>query len=181
MIMCMETFRYVSAQCFQTVLTDMQSAVHPLVISRMFWPSIPPSSFTLPPKLQKQVTPHLPVLNPDTREHSAQRDYESAFHHFKPDKRLRWLQHIGTATVRLELSDRAVEIEATPIQAAIAELLEERPAWTAAELGERLSFPDQAQMRIALAFWEAHGVVKEDVGRGEWGLLEYAEEGAAQG
>jgi len=32
---------------------EIKSVVHPLVISRMFWPNIPASSLHLPPKLQQ--------------------------------------------------------------------------------------------------------------------------------
>ncbi len=110
---------------------------------------------------------------------SAQRDYESAFHRFKPDKHLRWLQHIGTATVNLELSDRTVEAEATPLQASIAELFEASARWTVTDLCDKLCMSDQAQIRNALAFWAGLGVFKEDVVRGDWRLLENAEEGEA--
>jgi anaphase-promoting complex subunit 2 len=34
---------------------DIQSDVHPLIISRMFWPPIPASSFHLTPKLEAYV------------------------------------------------------------------------------------------------------------------------------
>jgi anaphase-promoting complex subunit 2 len=42
---------------------DIQSVVHPLVISRMFWPNMPASSLHLPPKLQRYVL--------DLRDHAA--------------------------------------------------------------------------------------------------------------
>ena len=100
--------------------------------------------------------------------------YEAAFHHFKPDKYLRWLQNIGTAVVKLELEDRIIETEATPLQASIAELFEEQSQWMTADLGERLFIEDQAQIRNALAFWASHGLVKDEPGG--WRILEIAEE-----
>lgn len=103
-----------------------------------------------------------------------QRQYETAFHHFKPDKRLRWLQHMGTATVKLELEDRVVEVEATPLQASIAELFERKDVWGTAALSEELGV-DLAQTRNGLAFWASEGVIKaEDK---HWRLLEVAEAG----
>lgn len=104
-----------------------------------------------------------------------QRQYETAFHHFKPDKRLRWLQHMGTATVKLELEDRVVEVEATPLQASISELFENQAVWEASAMSEKLG-TDLASVRNGLAFWANEGVVKEE--NGHWQLLEYAEEGA---
>ena len=104
-----------------------------------------------------------------------QQQYETAFHRFKPDKRLRWLQHIGTAVVKLELEDRVVEVEATPLQASISELFEEQAVWDAAAISERLGV-DLAQVRNGLAFWANEGVVKEE--GTQWRLLEVAEAGA---
>ncbi|WWD20956.1 hypothetical protein CI109_105434 [Kwoniella shandongensis] len=135
---------------------DAKSVVHPLVISRMFWPSIPSSSLHLTPKLQQ-----------------VQQQYEAAFHHFKPDKHLRFMQHIGTAHISLELEDRVVEVEATPLQAAIAELFEEKDTWKVGGLVERLEV-DQGNVRNALAWWAGKGVVKER--EGTWVLLERAED-----
>lgn len=99
--------------------------------------------------------------------------YEAAFHHFKPDKRLRWLQHIGTAVVKLELEDRVVEVQATPLQASISELYEHQATWEVQAMSEKLGV-DVAQVRNGLAFWANEGVVKEE--DGGWRLLEIAED-----
>jgi anaphase-promoting complex subunit 2 len=47
------TAAQVSCVCQRIARADIQSVVHPLVISRMFWPNIPASSLHLPPKLQQ--------------------------------------------------------------------------------------------------------------------------------
>ncbi|ORY29102.1 hypothetical protein BCR39DRAFT_593973 [Naematelia encephala] len=133
--------------------SDLKTNVHPLVISRMFWPPFQASSLHLPPKLA-----------------AVQEAYEAAFHRFKPDKRLRWLQNAGTPTVKLEFADRIVEVEATPIQASIAELFEQQAKWTTDELVQKLSLGNNGVVKNALAFWASHGVVKED--GGVWVLLE---------
>lgn len=134
-----------------------QSVIHPLIISRMFWPVIQSSSFHLTKKLE-----------------TVQTKYEAAFHHFKPDKRLRWLQEMGNVSVRLELEDRVVEVEVTPLQAAVAELFESQDRWTEADLMDRLVVGD-IPVRTALAVWASHGVLKEE--DGAWRLLEVVEEG----
>jgi hypothetical protein len=105
-----------------------------------------------------------------------QQDYEAAFHHFKPDKRLRWLQHIGTAVVKLDLADRMIEVEATPLQASISELFESQDTWDPQAMSDRLGV-DVFQIKNGLAFWANQGVVKEETG--VWKLLEYAEESVA--
>jgi anaphase-promoting complex subunit 2 len=50
-----------------------------------------------------------------------QRRYQEEFHRFKPDKYLKFLPHLGTVDIKLELEDRTVEVESTPLQATIIE------------------------------------------------------------
>lgn len=68
-----------------------------------------------------------------------------------------------------------VEVEATPLQAAVSELFETQAVWEATAMSEKLGV-DLAQVRNGLAFWANEGVVKEE--SGQWRLLEFAEEGA---
>lgn len=137
---------------------DVDSVVHPLIISRMFWPVIQSSSFHLTPKLE-----------------AVQTAYETAFHTFKPDKRLRWLQEMGKVTLNLELEDRrVVNVSVTPLQAAVVELFETQDRWSEEQLMEKLDV-DEMPIRAALAVWAGHGVLKDD--NGVWRLLEMVEEG----
>lgn len=76
--------------------------------------------------------------------------------------------------VKLDLADRVVEVEATPLQASITELFENQDTWTVQAMSERLGV-DLFQIRNGLAFWANEGVVKEE--KGVWRLLEIAEEG----
>ena len=76
--------------------------------------------------------------------------------------------------VKLELVDRVVEVEATPLQASITELFENQDTWDVQAMSDRLGV-DLFQVRNGLAFWANEGVVKEE--KGVWRLLENAEEG----
>jgi hypothetical protein len=80
---------------------------------------------------------------------------------------------MGTAVVKLELEDRVVEVEATPLQASISELFEHQAVWDVQTMSEKLGV-DVPQTRNGLAFWANEGVVKEE--NGKWRLLEIAEE-----
>lgn len=79
--------------------------------------------------------------------------------------------------VRLELEDRVVVEDVTPLQAAIVELFEGdgNETWTEAALMEKLGV-DELALRGALAVWAAHGVLKDD--GVAWRLLEVAEDPA---
>jgi anaphase-promoting complex subunit 2 len=76
--------------------------------------------------------------------------------------------------VKLELADRTVEVEATPLQASITELFEDQYTWDVQAMSDKLGV-DLFQVRNGLAFWANEGVVKEE--KGVWRLLENAEEG----
>ena len=53
-----------------------------------------------------------------------QQDYQKRFQTLKPDKRLRWVPNVGTVELSIELDDRTLDLEVTPLQAAIVELFQ---------------------------------------------------------
>ncbi|KAG8426880.1 hypothetical protein J3459_007712 [Metarhizium acridum] len=61
---------------------------HSKILSRLFWPSLPKAPFTVP----------APVAE-------IQGKYEAGFEQLKTCRKLTWLDHIGTATVQLDLDD----------------------------------------------------------------------------
>lgn len=107
-----------------------------------------------------------------------QREYAAAFHQFKPDKHLRFLQHLGTARVKLELEDRVVEVDATPLQASIAEVLSEAgeggAGMTVASIADKINV-DEASVKAGLGWWRDKGVVRE-LGDDRWEVVERLEE-----
>jgi anaphase-promoting complex subunit 2 len=137
-------------------VADIQTSLHPLVISHRFWPPVPSTTLQLPPKLA-----------------SAQQAYEDAFHHFKPDKHLLFYQHLGTVTLNLEMADRTLQVEATALQAAVLEHMEGQVEWHVSQLADTLQ-TDEDAVHSALQFWAEEGVVQEQEG-GSWIVLEYAE------
>lgn len=79
-----------------------QPTLHTKILSRLFWPSLQESTFTLPP----QIT-------------DLQSQYSTAFSSLKPARKLTWLPALGHTTVELELADRTVVEECTTWQAAV--------------------------------------------------------------
>lgn len=132
---------------------DIESIAEPLIISRMFWPEVEQSSLHLTPKLKE-----------------VEEQYGAAFNKFKPDKHLRWVQELGKVTLRLEMADRVVEAEVTPLQACVAELFETQERWAPADLAERLGVETPVVLS-ALGVWEGYGLLREagDV----WETVEY--------
>lgn len=52
--------------------------------------------------------------------------YANGFAEFKPDKRLHWLPQLGTITLEVELQDRTIEAEVTPLEASVIALFGEK-------------------------------------------------------
>lgn len=55
-----------------------------------------------------------------------QTEYAKEFTKFKPDKKLRWLAHLGTVHLQLQLEDREVVADVPPLEAAFIELFSEK-------------------------------------------------------
>lgn len=51
-----------------------------------------------------------------------QLDYEQTYVRSRPDKKLRWLPQLGSVNITVELTDRALTLDVTPLQASIIEL-----------------------------------------------------------
>jgi hypothetical protein len=52
--------------------------------------------------------------------------YAQEFTIFKPDKKLKWLPHLGTVRLELQLDDRTVEADVLPLEAAFIELFSKK-------------------------------------------------------
>lgn len=98
-----------SVQEVQAKCLRKQNPMHPTIVSHLFWPALQSSRLRLPH--------HLAAL---------QQSYQQAFTSFKPDKYLRWMPHLGSVDVEIELDDRTLALQVTPLQAAVAELFQER-------------------------------------------------------
>jgi anaphase-promoting complex subunit 2 len=57
---------------------------------------------------------------------SMQDTFSKEFHTFKPDKHLRWLPLMGHVRMEVELEDRIIEKECSPLAAAVIELFLEK-------------------------------------------------------
>lgn len=53
-----------------------------------------------------------------------ERDFTAA----KPDKLIRWLHHLGTVSITVNLGDRALTVDALPMQHAVLELFTDKGA-----------------------------------------------------
>ena len=57
-----------------------------------------------------------------------QKAYEKQFNAFKPAKRVRWMTSLGSLSLEIELADRTLNVDVSPLDAAIIELVGESPS-----------------------------------------------------
>lgn len=179
--------------CLLTCL--LQSIVHPTIISRHFWPALESSDIVMPGQFQKFVIfPFRSVILIILYLRRLQEQYAAEFTTFKPDKRLRWLPHLGTVHLELQLEDRTIETDVPPLEAAFMELFSQKctcmltthvcestytndatALWSMDELITAVGSIDRAAALKALLTWVDLGVLKEDT-ENTFRLLETAEE-----
>ncbi|KAM4059680.1 anaphase promoting complex (APC) subunit 2 domain-containing protein [Hirsutella rhossiliensis] len=134
---------------------------HAKILSRLFWPSLRKEGFKVPP----------PVA-------AVQSQYEAGFEQLKTSRKLGWLNHLGSATVRLDLEDRCVELECKTYEAAVIYAFHDdgssgqpgprRRAFN--EIWQGLMI-DEELLELALGFWVSRRVLRK-VGNQTYELLE---------
>jgi anaphase-promoting complex subunit 2 len=102
--------------------------MHPTIISRHFWPALESSGIVMPGQFEKCVLCQLSLFigNCAHLSYRLQAQYAKEFSTFKPDKKLRWLPHLGTVHLELQLEDRKIMADVGPLEAAFIELFSEK-------------------------------------------------------
>ncbi|KAI0815513.1 Cullin family protein [Xylaria sp. FL0064] len=119
--------------------------IHAKILSRLYWPEAGEEDFALP---EAVVT--------------MQKAYASVFEHLKPSRKLKWLNHLGQATVELEFEDRTIVKQVRTYEAAVINAFSEQNAstWTFDELWMKLQI-DEDLLSAALQFWEKEQVLRK--------------------
>lgn len=126
---------------------------HTKILSRLFWPNLAKESFVVPP----------PVAE-------IQKQYDHGFEELKSSRKLTWLDNFGTATVKLELEDRTVELECKTYEAAVIYAFQDAPQRAFNDIWAELMM-DEDLLGLALRFWVGKRVLR-DVGNQTYAVLE---------
>lgn len=134
---------------------------HTKILSRLFWPSLPKEPFKVPEVIA-----------------GIQSQYEAGFEHLKSSRKLDWLDHLGSATVQLDLEDRSIQLECKPYEAAVIYAFQDADDSDAVkrtfnELWEKLMI-DEDLLESALQFWVGKKVLR-NVGDQTYVVLEKLE------
>ncbi|KAI1205676.1 uncharacterized protein F4807DRAFT_271002 [Annulohypoxylon truncatum] len=118
--------------------------IHARILSRLYWPEVGEERFHLPPSVTEM-----------------QKMYETIFEHLKPSRKIKWLNHLGQATVELELEDRTISEQVHTYEAAVIYAFSEEnsSSWTFDDLWMKLEM-DEDLLTAALEFWEKKHVLR---------------------
>lgn len=115
-----------------------------MILSAQFWPSLREERLELPQKIQ-----------------SALDAYTKAFETLKGNRTLTWKPHLGLVTLEIEVKDRTLSLQVSPVHATIILHFEQKAKWTLEELSSVMQVPSSSLKR-KIAFWQSHGIIKED-------------------
>ncbi|KAI2473066.1 hypothetical protein F4781DRAFT_260738 [Annulohypoxylon bovei var. microspora] len=123
---------------------DREWTIHARILSRLYWPEVGEERFLLPASVSEM-----------------QKMYETIFEHLKPSRKIKWLNHLGQATVELELEDRTVSEKVHTYEAAVINAFSEEnsSSWSFSDLWMKLEM-DEDLLTAALDFWEKKQVLR---------------------
>ncbi|XDG09135.1 hypothetical protein ABKA04_008750 [Annulohypoxylon sp. FPYF3050] len=123
---------------------DRDWTIHARILSRLYWPEVGEERFHLPPSVTEM-----------------QKMYETIFEHLKPSRKIKWLNHLGQATVELELEDRTISEQVHTYEAAVIYAFSEEnsSSWTFDDLWMKLEM-DEDLLTAALEFWVKKHVLR---------------------
>ncbi|KAI1775258.1 hypothetical protein F4818DRAFT_44353 [Hypoxylon cercidicola] len=119
--------------------------IHARILSRLYWPEVGEERFNLPSSVTEM-----------------QKMYETIFERVKPSRKIKWLNHLGQATVELELEDRTISEKVRTYEATVINAFSEENAssWTFDGLWMKLEM-DEDLLTAALQFWEKKHVLRK--------------------
>ncbi|KAL6425217.1 hypothetical protein ACFW04_009458 [Cataglyphis niger] len=115
-----------------------------LILSAQFWPPFKEDwKLKLPNIVQNQLN-----------------KYVKAFEALKGNRTLCWKPHLGNVSLEIELKDRKLDINVTPVHATIILHFQDKSEWALQDLAEVMHAPATV-LRRKMTFWVSQGLLKE--------------------
>ncbi|CAG2204932.1 APC2 [Mytilus edulis] len=123
---------------------EIQIDVNAMVLSAQFWPAFREEKITLPEVMQESL-----------------KEYTKKFEALKGNRTLNWKPHLGLVNIDIELKDRTINFNVSPVHAAIIMQFQKQEKWTVEDLSNELQMPATA-LRRKIAYWQTQGLLKEE-------------------
>ncbi|KAK0565701.1 hypothetical protein OC861_003648 [Tilletia horrida] len=162
-------------------LRETVDALHPLIVSRQFWPSLedglthdPAASAGAGPAgfgasgAATAARPKLGMMKMPGKMGEALSAYGKTFEQVKTTRKIHWLGGLGSVEVEIEMDDgRLIRDECSPAQAAVIEIAAGKATESLPVSTEELVLQleaDKGLVTAALQYWTSKGVLKELAG-----------------
>ncbi len=126
-----------------------QSTLRTLILSEQFWPKLKDEKIEMPGELAQ-----------------IQENFMKSYETFKGNRTLIWKNNLGVVNLVIEVGGKNLELNVTPIQAAIIVKFQEKDTWSLQELSQSLKMCSTA-LRKKVHFWKMHGLIREVVEMGQ--------------
>lgn len=115
-----------------------------LILSAQFWPPFKEESFELYPEIKTQFDL-----------------YTKGFETLKGNRTLSWKPHLGYVDLEIEIENRTLTLNVSPIHATIIMHFQDKNKWQLEELCNTMKVTSTV-MRRRLHFWQTHGIIREE-------------------
>ncbi|CAH1786015.1 unnamed protein product, partial [Owenia fusiformis] len=118
--------------------------VNSMVLSAQFWPSFREEKVELPEIMQKSLE-----------------TYTKSYEALKGNRTLDWKPHLGLMNIEIELKDRKLNMNVSPVHATILMHFQEKSRWSVEELSGVMHMASST-LRRKITFWQSQGLLKEE-------------------
>ena len=125
--------------------SDDEIPVNAMILSAQFWPA----------RLRDEK-----VELPDCLKQSLSK-YKKSYELLKGNRTLNWKPHLGLVSLEVELKEKVLTFNVTPVHATIIYHYQQKQRWTVDELSAVMQMPSQALQR-KMAFWQSQGLLREE-------------------
>lgn len=123
---------------------DEDIEINSMILSAQFWPTFREEKLNLPDSMQRCLE-----------------NYTKKFESLKGNRTLIWKPHLGLVNIDIELKERTLNLNVSPVHAAIIMQFQNKDQWTVEELSGVLQIPATA-LRRKIAYWQSQGLLKEE-------------------
>lgn len=112
-----------------------------MILSAQFWPPFKNETLELPPEIKEQL-----------------KVYTKAFEALKGNRTLNWKPHLGTVNIEIEIGDKTLDLNVSPMQATIIMHFQEKPEWYLDDLSQVMKVPATV-LRRKMTYWQSLGLM----------------------
>ncbi|XP_077299821.1 anaphase promoting complex subunit morula [Arctopsyche grandis] len=112
-----------------------------MILSAQFWPPFKDETLELPTEVKTQLE-----------------IYTKAFEALKGNRTLNWKPHLGTVNIEIEIGDKTMDLNVSPMQATIIMHFQEKPEWYLDDLSQVMKVPATV-LRRKMTYWQSLGLM----------------------